>query len=576
MATTVSLLAPNLSIGAPETLVAALASSFNYSGVKETNTPLVKHIPDAGTLATPPAGTSSYTFLYSIFILGLLYYTFEAVATFQNASKNVEVPVVGWGRWTAFVPRVLLNLVFAGKAAKTLEDGYQRFKDRAFQLVRNEGAMVILPQQLLDELSHISDKVASPHGALEHDLLGDYTGLNLILESRMHHSIVQRKLTPRLGLLTPGLEEQLVKAVNEYLPSCDTEEWTEFMPYQVFGKISARLAARALVGPNLCENPEWLDISVNYTESLFRTIVILRLVPWWIRPVICHLLPSYWAGKAYVRKGKKLLAPIIKELLAKKDAGNWSPAANAEESNVMYWLAESAKGKDRDAEKLAHVEVLLALASVHTTLLRMVNVLFDVTGSPEFFDPLIQEIDSVQQLPEPWTNASYQKLDKLDSCMRESQRMSPPTTLGLKRMFKQDYTFANGMHVKKGTYVCMPIYAIENDISHPETFDGLRSWRKRQAQQNAPKLREASDENLFSSITPTTLNFGYGKTACPGRFFASLIIKMLFVKLLPEYEFKFNDGKSRPQNLMAHEFLFCWPWEKMQVRRRRDGASPLS
>jgi hypothetical protein len=145
---------------------------------------------------------------------------------------------------------------------------HPQFRDRPFQIARNDGNIVVLPHNLLKELSSLPGDVASPHGALEHDLLGPNTGLNLILESRLHHSIVQRKLTPRLALLAPKLEEELRAAVDEYLPSSSAEnEWLRFQPYQVLAKISARLASRALVGPELCRNKLWLDISVNYTES---------------------------------------------------------------------------------------------------------------------------------------------------------------------------------------------------------------------------------------------------------------------------------------------------------------------
>ena len=140
-----------------------------------------------------------------------------------------------------------------------------KFKARAFQLIRGDGSVVVLPISLLDELSTLPASIASPNGALEHDLLGPYTGLDLILESRLHHSIVQRKLTPRLSVLTPGLENELKSAFEDYFPACN--DWTKFTPYQLFGKISARLSGRALVGAALCRNPTWLDISFNYTEN---------------------------------------------------------------------------------------------------------------------------------------------------------------------------------------------------------------------------------------------------------------------------------------------------------------------
>lgn len=60
----------------------------------------------------------------------------------------------------------------------------------------------------------------------------------------------------------------------------------------------------------------------------------------------------------------------------------WSPGTKEEDFNVISWLVDAAKGGDRDSDTLAHVEVILALESVHTTLFRMVNVLYDIADNP--------------------------------------------------------------------------------------------------------------------------------------------------------------------------------------------------
>lgn len=292
------------------------------------------------------------------------------------------------------------------------------------------------------------------------------------------------------------------------------------------------------------------------------------MFPEWMHSALCRMLPFYWKCKAYLENAKTLLAPKIADLLRKSDEELWKPESE-EDCNVLAWLADLAKGNDRDPEKLAHVEVLLALASVHTTLLRMVNVVYDLTANPHFIGELREEISSTKD--EGWNRSSYSRLQKLDSVLRESQRMSPPTTLGLKRLFRADYTFENGTHVSKGAYVCMPIYAIENDAEntvHPESFDGLRNYRLRQR-------KAESEEHQFISAEPTCLNFGYGKSACPGRYFAALVLKMLFVKLLSEYDFQFLPGAGRPKNVLVHEFLFPWPWDRMLIRRREAGVCPF-
>ena len=179
---------------------------------------------------------------------------------------------------SATTPRVILNLIFAGKAAQVLEHGYRKinakpllnitsmltsakFRNTAVQLVRGDGIVVILPDSLLDELSTLPSTIASPNGALEHN----HTGLDLVLESRLHHSIVQRKLTCRLGVLTPRLEIEMKAAFEDYSPTCD--DWTESTLFQLLEKISTRLSGRALVGATLSRDPTWLDIALNYTEN---------------------------------------------------------------------------------------------------------------------------------------------------------------------------------------------------------------------------------------------------------------------------------------------------------------------
>lgn len=290
--------------------------------------------------------------------------------------------------------------------------------------------------------------------------------------------------------------------------------------------------------------------------------------------MVCLFLPPFWYCRRYLRTAKKLLGPRIQELLSENDAGRWAPQDNKQEHvNVLSWLVGYARGKDRNPDTLAHVMVILALASVHTVLLRMVNVLYDLTANPDLLDELRAEIDSVAASSQGWSDSPYDKLPKLDSALTESQRTSPPTTTGLKRLFHAPYTFQGGLHIPRGTYVCMPTHAIENDPAHtadPEVFDGLRQYRLSMMHQG--KGQKPLD---FTSPTSTVLNFGYGKAACPGRFFAGLELKMVLVKLLTEYEFKFLPGAGRPANMTAHEFLFTWPWTKMLVRRRQDGLCPF-
>lgn len=335
-------------------------------------------------------------------------------------------------------------------------------------------------------------------------------------------------------------------------------------------------------------------LTLGLLSKVFTTAVALRTLPTWMQWVMAPLLPTVRDLRRHLTHAKRLLGPRISDLIRRNDAGSWAPDdeshdGSPNETNMLAWLAGQARGKDRDPDVIAQALVLLSLASVHTTLLRVVAALYDVTAAGgDLRRELLDEVAAVAA--GGWGPDAYGQLRKMDSVLRESQRLSPPVVSGMKRVFVRAHTFADGTHVPAGAYVCMAIHAIENDEAHtPDAarFDGLRSFRVREEceKQMAGSgsgdgktsiiNSSSSNEFLFETPTPTSLNFGYGRTACPGRFFASHAIKMVLVKLLSDYDFQFLAGSGRPPNIMAHEFMFTSPDQKILVRRSRKAACPF-
>ncbi|KAI0152693.1 cytochrome P450 [Xylariaceae sp. FL1272] len=511
--------------------------------------------------------------LYWAIPVGYIVYAYvkDTYHTWKSAKQH---PIAG--ELSPLIPRPILNLIYALRAAHLCQYTYKKFKDRAVQFIRSDGNVLVLPPNTLNELSTLPATVASPHDGLENELMGRYTSISLILDSRLHHSIVQRRLTPRLPVLVPFLESSLSSAFRDCFPQCD--DWVDMAPHEVFGKISARANAPALVGPAFSKDPEWLDIAFNYTEQLMQTMVLLRMLPRSIQPFAAPLLPSYWKGRRCVQKAQDILYPKIQQLMEANDKGLWDPESSTKEEdmNVLSWLAGSIKGSERNPASIVHVEVLLAFASTHTSLTRVVNCLYDIMeADPGLTNELLAEIETVAVNAKGWNDVPYDRLHKLDSVLRESQRTSPTALLGMKRLFKEPYTFKNGLHVPAGTFTTMMVASVENDpdnTPNPEVFDGLRFYREKVALVlDNPAARDLD----FTAATKTALGFGYGRTACPGRFFASLVLKMVFVKLLTEFEFKFLEGEKRPEPFGLHDFLITDPKKRILVRRRRGGVCPF-
>ncbi len=96
---------------------------------------------------------------------------------------------------------------------------------------------------------------------------------------------------------------------------------------------------------------------------------------------------------------------------------------------------------------------------------------------------------------------------------------------------------------------------------NPDVFDGLRYYKLRENNTDSHKYQ-------FASLDGVNMNFGAGRYACPGRYFASMELKLLLAQLLLKFDFQFPPGQGRPSLLVMDEMVAPVPWAKVMVRRR--------
>lgn len=109
------------------------------------------------------------------------------------------------------------------------------------------------------------------------------------------------------------------------------------------------------------------------------------------------------------------------------------------------------------------------------------------------------------------------------------------------------------MRIPKGANIEVGRYGVTQDpdiYPEPEKFDALRFYRIRQDKENATRTSEAATQ--FVNVTPTHLIWNYGRRACPGRFFATNLIKLILATLLLRYEVRNAAGvEGRAKNIFG-------------------------
>ena len=204
-----------------------------------------------------------------------------------------------------------------------------------------------------------------------------------------------------------------------------TEKWVEVQIYEILLRIVARISARVFIGNPACRNEEWLHTSIKYTENVFTTVMILRLFPSYLHPIIATVLPSAWRVQSNLRMAKKFIMPMVAERRAAAAAAG---DVNYEKPNdLLQWMMDAANENDGQPHKLAHRQLLLSLASIHTTTMSAAHCLYDLCYRPEYFEPLREEAVEILREDDGWKKTTLNKMRKLDSFLKESQRVNPPS-----------------------------------------------------------------------------------------------------------------------------------------------------
>lgn len=403
-------------------------------------------------------------------------------------------------------------------------------------------------------------------------------------------TLIRTKLTQNLARLIPQLKDEIEYMVATEFPEC--KDWTPFK-FHPFGlRCVARTSGRAFVGPSLCRDEAWMDTSVNFAVHIFLALVKLQFFPKWLRPVGQYLVTDLAKIRQDTDKAQAMLTPIIEERLRDMDnCPGYEPP-----DDFVQWLLDALPENERtDFRAHAELQLLLSAASIHTTNNLLVDCMYDLATHPDVAEMLREEAiavlesnhnntsqddDNNNHTTTGWARKdSMAKLKKLDSFIKEVQRLRGNVTSFIRKV-RQPIDLSDGTHLPAGTTLLAPLSGFAHDARHyndPETFDPLRFYNMRQNTSfkdnndnnthNNNNNNNNANKHQFTSISDN-MNFGAGKAACPGRFFASNEIKMILAWFLVNFEVRLAEGQARPRSMVLMMTKTPDPNAQLLFRRR--------
>ncbi|KAG6906645.1 hypothetical protein DXG01_012798 [Tephrocybe rancida] len=425
----------------------------------------------------------------------------------RHGSKLHLIPAIGP---TARLMSYFGALRFLFDGSRMIQDGYEKYTHGIFRIADfRSWTIIVSGPQLIDEVRKAPEDVLAFEAAID-----------------------DTQLTREMNDSFYDIRDEVIAAFSELVPVAPGSDWSTFPAWDNILDIVSQTTHRMFVGLPLCRDPGYRKMNKQFATEISRAASLVRLFP----------SPLKWLiGRPFVDVPAALeccvnhLRPTVEG--RRKNIERHGRNYAGKPQDLLSWFMDEVDGQS-DEEKLKHIAfhfLIVNFGSVYTISTSFTQALYHLAAHPEYVAPLREEIEAVTA-SEGWTKAAMGEMRKLDSFLKESQRISGLGAVASYRRVLKPFTFSNGVCIPAGTTIGVATWSTHLDdsvYSDAQTFDAMRY------------VHEESQ-----LVTPTTnfLAFGLGRHLCPGRFFAVIILKTMMAHVLMNYDIKLEKDGVRPKD----------------------------
>ncbi|KAI4237689.1 MAG: hypothetical protein LQ352_007923 [Teloschistes flavicans] len=445
---------------------------------------------------------------------------------------------------------------FVHDAKGLLREGYEMAKGGLFYVPSPLGERLMLHPKYIEELKSAPIDKVDFVATFQEMFEGKYTTMGS--RSTLHPRVVKAQVNLHLNDLMPAIEEEIQVSFKAIWPRCD--EWTEVAVAEKFTQLVGRVSSRMFGGKQLSQHDEWVNTTITFAVDGFIGAQKIKKFPHFLRPIAARFIPEIAKIRNHYKLAHDLLIPIMKE---RKRTGE-------QPMDLLQWMMENAKGPETDEEFIADIQLKVSFAAIHTSAAAPTQLIYDLCQMPDIIAPLREELQAaLRETDGHLTKQTFNMMPKMDSFLKESQRFNPLLLITMERLVHDPYTLSDGFTIPANTTIGVPTQAITMDPSIypnpteflPFRFAALRADNPQQA-----------GRWQYASSNPQSMSFGYGRHACPGRFFASNEIKAIMSYVITHFEVRFPAGVGRRPESLAVETQFLPDQGGRVMMKRRAGG----
>ncbi|GJE99521.1 cytochrome P450 [Phanerochaete sordida] len=511
------------------------------------------------TMDAPAGVATPYAFAAALLVLWLL-------ASFFSPQNLRHIPTEGGPSLPILSLIGLYN--FLSNGPEVLRRGYERHKGGAFKVALMSRWLVILSgKKLVDELQKLPDDTVTSATMEVFDM--QHVFGRPYHTDQMHIPLL-RALTRRLGAVFPDMFAEVQAAFGELVPATP-DGWTPVHVFPLASTVVARATGRVFVGLPICRDPGYVRLITHFTDDATEALKMLTLAPAFLKGAVAR---RYTVVDARVREMMGYLRPAVdaRMALAAQFGAEWADKPDDLLQGIIDAVVARGQGLhaapavrrlpgDRDDLRGASPR----RSTDHTLTLpqAVIHALYDLAVRPALADALRAEAHAAVAA-HGWTKAGAGAMHRLDSFLRESQRLSGALTVSMFRKLQKPVTLSDGTHLPAGTTLATPTLATHLDAAHYADAARLAPLRF-----FAP---EGKGQPRLETTAPDYLTFGHGRWACPGRFLAANELKAVVAYVLVHYDLRPERAGVRPQNVFRGLVVYPDAHAKVLFRKRMGGG----
>ncbi|KAK1709132.1 cytochrome P450 [Colletotrichum acutatum] len=275
-----------------------------------------------------------------------------------------------------------------------------------------------------------------------------------------------------------------------------------------------KASVRGFLGHDAAEEEGFLDVASTFIVNQIIYAVGAKQWPSLLHPVLYKYLPGF----SGLMEQYSNIKDVVQRQMKDKKASGLKPLSDP--SRDGRFLVNLRLHMD--------IQMSLCAARIHTTTTTIVQCLYDLASRQQYLPALRQEVlEVIEEHENVLKRRPASKLGDTDSFVKEVQKFCSPDLTTFQRKATAPVTLSNGFHIPKGARIEVVTAAIN---ANADLHD------------NPLKSDEARSKFQVLSVSGLDLSWGYGRAACPGRFIADSLTKMVLVKVLKRYDIKMPEA----------------------------------